>query len=158
LLRLDLPLLAASSGAILAYFAGHALAHEGSRSLGRVALLPALAIGLAPAVGASALGGLLRRGGPFERTPKFGLRGRERLPALARLYRQSKLRYALLNVLLSAYSLLPLAFAWHRGTWLALPFFLLFPAGFGWVGLCDLTEAGTQKSAELENSLHTSAE
>lgn len=143
LLRLDLPLLATSSGAILAYFAAHALAHGGGRALGRVALLPALAIGVAPAVAASTLRGLVSRGGTFERTPKFGVRGRERLPALARLYRQGGLGYALLNGLLTAYALLPAVFAWRRGTWAALPLLLLFPAGFGWVALRDLAESLT---------------
>ena len=36
----------------------------------------------------------------------------------------------MMNIAIFAYSLLPVVFAWQRGTWMALPFLMLFPLGF----------------------------
>ncbi|GFO61335.1 glucosyltransferase [Geomonas silvestris] len=139
MLRLDLPLFLATSGAIMGYFLCYSL-KTGANRLRDVLLLPALTIGLAPSVSFSVLKGLFQNGGTFERTPKFGVRGREHLPGLAFLYRQKNLPYIFMNIVLLGYSLLPLAFAWERETWLAIPLFLLFPCGFALVLLKDLGE------------------
>jgi hypothetical protein len=45
-----------------------------------------------------------------------------------------------MNLLLAAYCLLPVAFAWERGTWLAVPFLMIFPLGFLLVLWGDLLE------------------
>jgi hypothetical protein len=83
---------------------------------------------------------MFRSGGVFERTPKFGVRGRERMPVAAFLYHQKNLPYLLMNALLFLYCLLPVCFAWQRETWLAVPLFLLFPFGFALVLMKDLAE------------------
>jgi hypothetical protein len=36
----------------------------------------------------------------------------------------------LMNLPLLIYTLVPLSFAWQRGTWPAIPFLCLFPLGF----------------------------
>jgi len=130
MVRLDLPLFVATSCAIMSYFFVYAIAHRTGGSFRRFLLVPVVSIGLAPSISLAVLRGLWSRGGFFERTPKFGITGRSLLPRHAFLYRQKGLPYLLLNSLLFLYSLLPLLFAWQRGTWYALPLFLLFPAGF----------------------------
>jgi cellulose synthase/poly-beta-1,6-N-acetylglucosamine synthase-like glycosyltransferase len=140
ILRVDLPLFLATSGAIMGYFLLYTV-RSGSRQFGSVLLLPALTIGLAPSISLSVLKGLFRPGGEFERTPKFGVTGRERLPGLAFLYQQKNLPYIVMNVLLLLYCLLPLFFAWQRQTWFALPLFLLFPCGFALVLAKDIGES-----------------
>jgi hypothetical protein len=130
MMRLDLPLFIATSCAIMSYFLVYLAVNRGNGSLRRFLLLPVVSIGLAPSISLAVLRGLWSTGGFFERTPKFGITGRGILPRHAFLYRQKGLPYLLLNALLFLYSLLPLAFAWQRGTWYALPLFALFPAGF----------------------------
>lgn len=139
ILRVDLPLFLATSGAIMSYFLLYTL-RSGSRKFGHILLLPVLTIGLAPSISLSVLKGLFRSGGEFERTPKFGVQGRERIPGLAFLYHQKNLPYIVMNSLLFFYCLLPLTFAWQRETWFALPLFLLFPFGFALVVGKDLGE------------------
>jgi cellulose synthase/poly-beta-1,6-N-acetylglucosamine synthase-like glycosyltransferase len=139
-LRVDLPLFLATSGAIMAYFLLYSI-RSGSVKLAHVFLLPALTIGLAPSISLSVLKGLFRKGGEFERTPKFGIRGREQVPGLAFLYHQKNLPYIALNALLFLYCLLPVTFAWQRETWFAIPLFLLFPFGFALVLAKDIRES-----------------
>ncbi|ABQ25763.1 glycosyltransferase [Geotalea uraniireducens] len=140
-LRIDLPLFLATSGAIMSYFLLYSI-RSGSKSLLRhVVLLPALTIGLAPSISLSVLKGLFRPGGEFERTPKFGVRGRERIPGLAFLYHQKNLPYIFMNGVLFLYCLLPVIFAWQRETWFAVPLFLLFPFGFALVLAKDIRES-----------------
>lgn len=140
LLRVDLPLFLATSGAIMAYFLIYSL-RSGSVKAGHVLLLPALTIGLAPSIAFSVLKGLFRSGGEFERTPKFGVRGREQVPGLAFLYHQKNLPYILMNTVLLLYCLMPVLFAWQRETWFAVPMFLLFPFGFALVLVKDIRES-----------------
>lgn len=146
LLRVDLPLFLGASGAILLYFSVYAATATERPGFARLLLLPVLTIGLAPAIALSVAHGAFGRGGVFERTPKFGIRGRDRLPGLAFLYRQRTLPHLAMNALLFGYMLFPLLFAWQRGTWYALPFFLLFPLGFLLVLWKDLREVMRQPS------------
>jgi cellulose synthase/poly-beta-1,6-N-acetylglucosamine synthase-like glycosyltransferase len=140
ILRVDLPLFLATSGAIMGYFLLYSL-RSGATRLGHLCLLPALTIGLAPSISLSVVKGLFCAGGEFERTPKFGVRGRERVPGLAFLYHQKNLPYLLMNGALFCYCLLPITFAWHRETWFAVPMFMLFPFGFLLVLTKDLKES-----------------
>lgn len=63
------------------------------------------------------------------------------MPGLAFLYRQKNLSYIFMNGLLFLYCLLPLIYACQRGTWFALPLFLLFPFGFFLVLVKDVGES-----------------
>ena len=139
ILRVDLPLFLATTGAIMSYFLLYTF-RSGSRKYGHVLLLPALTVGLAPSISLSVLKGLFSSGGEFERTPKFGVTGRERIPGMAFLYQQKSFLYIALNSLLFFYCLLPILFAWQRETWFAVPLFLLFPFGFALVVVKDLGE------------------
>ena len=140
LLRIDLPLFLLSSGAIMTYFLLYSI-RSGAGKMGQLFLLPALTIGLAPSISLSVLTGLFRQGGEFERTPKFGVKGRERIPGMAFTYHQKNLSYILMNCVLFLYSLLPVIFAWQRETWYAVPMFLLFPFAFALVTAKDIGEA-----------------
>ena len=140
MLRIDLPLFIVTSGAIMSYFILYAI-RTGSIRVRHVLLLPALTIGLASSISLSVISGLFRSGGEFTRTPKFGVRGRERIPGLAFLYHQKNIPYLILNGALGLYSLMPVFFAWQRGTWFAVPFFLLFPFGFALVVSKDIRES-----------------
>jgi cellulose synthase/poly-beta-1,6-N-acetylglucosamine synthase-like glycosyltransferase len=139
-LRIDLPLCLLSSGAIMSYFLLYSI-RSGSMKLGPLFLIPALTIGLAPSISLSVLKGMFRKGGEFKRTPKFGVKGRERIPGMAFLYHQKNLPYIFMNVVLFLYCLLPVVFAWQRETWFAVPLFLLFPFGFALVVMKDIGES-----------------
>jgi hypothetical protein len=140
LLAMDLPLLLGSSGAILAYFACEAITREGWRALRSVLLLPILSVGLAPSIAASVMTGLFARGGAFERTPKYGIRGRDLLPLRAFMYHRQANVYIVVNAALLLYSYLSLALAARSGVWAALPFLCLYPAGFATHVTQDLRE------------------
>jgi hypothetical protein len=140
LMKIDLPLFIATSCAIMFYFFFYSRVHKKCGSILWLLLLPVLSIGMAPTFALSVLNGAVRRGGVFARTPKFGLRGKERLPILSHIYSQQSLSYLILNTFLLAYSILPAIFAWQRGTWIALPFLAVFPLGFSIVLVKDLKE------------------
>ena len=140
LLRLDLPLFMFTSLAIFLYFFTYANEKGRVVSFRWMLLLPVLSIGMAPSIALSVLKGVFKQGGDFKRTPKFGVSGSEKLPGLAFLYRQQSVSYVIMNLFLLVYCLLPVAFAWQRGTWLAVPFLVIFPLGFFLVLSQDLLE------------------
>jgi cellulose synthase/poly-beta-1,6-N-acetylglucosamine synthase-like glycosyltransferase len=140
MLRLDIPLFMLTSFILFIYFLLYTMIQKRKIPFRRLLMLPVLTIGIAPSITLSVIKGLIRRGGVFHRTPKFGIRGRERLPMLASLYRQQSFPYILMNTALFVYSLLPLMFVCQRGTWLAIPFVLLFPLGFLLVICRDVME------------------
>ncbi|WP_051361247.1 glycosyltransferase [Desulfuromonas sp. TF] len=130
LLRYDLPLFFGASGALALFFLIHLLAHRNFSGLLYFPLLPALTVGLAPTLAGSVIAGAVKRGGIFERTPKYGIRGRQRSPGLMHHYRRPVWLYLAIELFLFGYTLLPLIFAWQREVWPALPLAALFPAGF----------------------------
>ncbi len=140
MLRLDVPLFILTSIMLFLYFLVYIIVQERKIPLSRLILLPVLTIGIAPSITLSVVKGLICSGGIFHRTPKFGLRGNERMPKLASLYRQQSFPYILMNTALFVYSLLPLLFVYQRGTWLAIPLVILFPSGFLLVMCRDMIE------------------
>jgi len=139
-LRIDLPLFFGTSVAILLYFLFYALKSKSQVFLPSLFMLPVLSIGMAPSLALSVMKGAVSRGGVFERTPKFGVYERGRLPGSASTYRQNNVFYLIMNMAIFAYSLMPVVFAWQRGTWIALPFLMLFPLGFAIVIVKELRE------------------
>jgi cellulose synthase/poly-beta-1,6-N-acetylglucosamine synthase-like glycosyltransferase len=140
ILRIDAPLFLFSSLAILLYFVLYRLGQKNRVPLRYLLALPVFTIGLAPSIALSVLQGFFKRGGVFDRTPKFGVDGRGKLPVLASLYRQRSLPCLIMNTMLFAYTLLPVFFAVERNTWLAIPFLLVFPLGFLLVLYTDFRE------------------
>ena len=130
ILWVDLPLFLLSSGAILCYYLVYHLISGTRHSLWSIVILPLLSIGLAPCFSLSVFQGLIRKGGEFVRTPKFGHLHSWRKGQGYLQSRGDTLPRLLLNVPLLFYSLLPLPLTWNQGTWAALPFITLFPMGF----------------------------
>jgi hypothetical protein len=115
-----------------------------------VALLPllmALGIGMSWHNARAALGGLARRGGEFERTPKYdvtrrGERWQERRYSAGRAPRLAG------EAVLAVYTFAVVAVALVGGVWWALPFLLLFFAGYAYVlGLAALGGYGRTLAA-----------
>lgn len=140
MLRLDAPLFMATSFILFLYFLVYAMKQTRKIPFSRLLLLPVLTIGIAPSITLSVIKGLICGGGVFHRTPKFGLRAGEHMPKLAFLYRQQSFPYILMNTALFVYSLLPLMFVYQRGTWLAIPFVMVFPLAFLLVICRDMME------------------
>lgn len=142
----DLPLLFGSSGAILIYFACAGLADGGRRAWGSILLFPILSIGMTPTISAGVLAGMFSRGGAFERTAKYGVRGRERLPRFASVYHRRAVGSLLLNGALLCHGAVPLAFAIGSDTWTAVPLLLLIPGVFAAYLVQDLHEIGQMRA------------
>ncbi|HVS12500.1 MAG TPA: glycosyltransferase [Thermoanaerobaculia bacterium] len=135
LVAIDLPILLAATGSVVAFY----LAAGRRAGLGRwptLALQPplmALGIGMAWHNTRAALGGLLRSGGVFERTPKHCVADGDdpagrRPPAHA-----AAARPPIGETALALYLLVATTLAIAEGVWLSLPFVLLFLAGYLWI-------------------------
>lgn len=139
-LKIDVPMMACASCAVLSYFWVYIRVRRAGHSMGSLLLLPVFSIGMSPAISLSVVKGLFKNGGFFERTPKFGVHGRQSVPRRAFVYRQSAFPYLVMNALFLAYSIPPVVFAWQRGAWIAIPFLMLFPGGFMLVIARDLAD------------------
>jgi hypothetical protein len=153
MVRLDVPLFLATTVAILSYFFLFLHGERQPGLLSRLLLLPVISIGLAPSIALSVLRGVWSKGGVFERTPKFGIVGKAKLPVQSFLYRRANLPYLFLNSILFCYSLLPVVFACQWGIWYALPLFALFPCGFLYVIIQEMREAQVQSGEQAEISV-----
>jgi len=150
ILRIDVPLFIMSSVAILFYFALYRQAQRHRVRLRALMVLPVFAIGLAPSIAFSVIKGFVRKGGVFDRTPKYAIQGHGRLPALAFLYRDRPLSHLFVNALFLAYTMLPVWYAMSRGTWPAVPLLLVFPVGFILVIYMDFMElAGAREAGTM---------
>jgi cellulose synthase/poly-beta-1,6-N-acetylglucosamine synthase-like glycosyltransferase len=146
---LDVTLLLTASGSVVAFYLSAATRAGGSRREA-AALLPvlmALGIGMSFHNARAALGGLVRRGGEFERTPKYDVRERgERW--LDRRYRALRAPRLAAEALLACYLCGVLVVAIAGGTWWSLPFLVLFLAGYAYVlGLAVLSGYGRAPGA-----------
>jgi hypothetical protein len=136
----DVPIFIFSILAILLYFILYRQAQKNRVPLHVLLMLPFFIIGLSPSMAVSVIKGFLWRGGVFDRTPKFGISGRSKLPVSAFLYCQRSLPWLIVNAVLFGYTLLPVLFAFHRNTWSAIPLLLVFPLGFFLVMVKDFKE------------------
>jgi len=140
MLRIDLPLFIGTTCMLTFFFLVYACHYEGKRSIAYVVLLPFFSIAVAPSIALSVMKGIFSWGGPFERTPKFGIDGVQKFPRQSLAYLNNTSSHLFLTCSLLLYSLIPFSYALHRGTWFALPFLALFPAGFLMVILKELSE------------------
>jgi len=140
LLVLDTALFFGSTTAILFYLYYYARVRHQGKFAGSLPLLPLLSLGMAPSLAWAVFMGIFQGGGVFERTPKYGLKNRERLQHLSFFRRRNSLRLLLVNLLFSVFSLLPLLYVMHNRQWLAAPFLILFPLGFFLVIVQDCRE------------------
>lgn len=151
LLLLDTILFFGSTAAILYYLSSYASHRHQGKFSHFLPLLPLLSLGMAPTLAWSALMGLFQGGGVFERTPKYGLKNRERLRRLPLMQRQRSFRLLLVNLLFCALSFLPLLHIIEFRQWLAGPFLLLFPLGFVLVIFQDCQEISRARDREGSN-------
>jgi cellulose synthase/poly-beta-1,6-N-acetylglucosamine synthase-like glycosyltransferase len=137
---IDLPLFLMTGIAVMMYYLIYGIRTGRRLSLLTISILPAASIGLAPYFTLSVLKGLFRKGGVFNRTPKFG--GMDNAPIKCYPFTAPPHVFTnlLINIPLSIYMLVPVLFAWQRETWLAVPFLCFFPLGFCIVLAHDIYE------------------
>src|SRR5258708_1582418 len=142
MLLIDLPLLMATTGSLLAFYmeAEHA---QGRSRLGAVARLPmmiALGTGLAPHMSRAVIDGMRSMAGEFVRTPKQG-HDKARYKARA--------AFPIAEVVLSLISFASIIVAVNSGNWFAAPFATLFTLGYGYVAFLVTNEQAERKRTSL---------
>lgn len=90
----------------------------------------AIGIGLSVTNTAAVLGGLVRRGGVFQRTPKLRAEGRRQMAATSG-YRTARHGSSIVEIVLAGYFALAIVIAVRLDMWGSLPFLLLFLHGYG---------------------------
>jgi cellulose synthase/poly-beta-1,6-N-acetylglucosamine synthase-like glycosyltransferase len=147
ILAIDLPLFAAGTlSLVVFYLASQAGAgRPWWRELGRLPFLVALGIGLAVTNSRAVLVGLGRRGGVFERTPKYG--GAGPTGDRGRRYRPVRDPGLVVEGALAAYfaACLALAVVWRM--WVSLPFLYLFLQGYAYMFLLTALPAWRERRA-----------
>jgi len=131
LLSIDLPLfLAATVSVILYYVASQFAVNPGWRhDLRFLPSLMGLGIGLSINNARAVMSGLRRRGGVFERTPKYGIESRLDRWRDKSYGTKSDISVAIERVL-TIYSIGCFVLAWKLEMWWSIPFLLLFLQGF----------------------------
>ncbi|MCC7142936.1 MAG: glycosyltransferase [Candidatus Eisenbacteria bacterium] len=147
LVAIDLPLVLGSTGTFLFYFICAAMVERGRQGWRTALLLPVLSVGMAPVVSMGLVEGAFARGGDFERTPKYGVRGRDRLPTRAAIYHRPRVGPLLLNAVLLLHAVVPVVLAVQSSAWAAVPPLLLIPVAFGAYLVQDLLELGRMRSS-----------
>ncbi|OCC14599.1 Glycosyltransferase [Dissulfuribacter thermophilus] len=132
ILRIDLPFFILATGATLYYFCFHERYGRGKRYRDMAKLfifLPAFGLGLAPTVAIGVLEGLMRYGGEFVRTPKYGITASKMSWKRLLNYHQGSWFNLAVDFGFFIYSFFPIVFAIKKGTYLALPFLGVFCLG-----------------------------
>ncbi len=140
ILHIDLPLFIFSGFAIFIYFLFFSKINNNKIDYHILFLLPILSVGIAPSISLSVLKGIFSKGGNFCRTPKYGITGKNKIPESVLIYKTKSYSYIILNIIFFIYSLLPVFFAMNRNTIFAIPFLLIFPAGFILIIFKELSE------------------
>ncbi|MCB1055132.1 MAG: glycosyltransferase family 2 protein [Acidobacteria bacterium] len=156
LLWLDLPMFVAATGSVLLFYIASQIA-RGEGWASRLLFLPALmglGIGLSVNNTRAVLGGLLRRGGVFHRTPKYSVI-RPGEGWRFKRYRAGRSPSMLLEGFLALYLGVCLVVAWQQRMWLSLPFVYLFFHGYAYVFLLSVLSSrprGKQRALRVETS------
>jgi cellulose synthase/poly-beta-1,6-N-acetylglucosamine synthase-like glycosyltransferase len=139
LLAVDLPLFLAATVSVLVFY-GLSQRLPGGGSLRELRALPALmglGIGLALSNAPAVLAGLVRRGGTFERTPKYAV-AKAGEAWWRKRYRSRAGLSTWLEGLLACYFLLAILYSLRVGMWLSVPFLYLFLQGFTYMFLLSV--------------------
>jgi cellulose synthase/poly-beta-1,6-N-acetylglucosamine synthase-like glycosyltransferase len=139
LLIVDLPLFAMAGLAISGFYLAsqRALYPDWKAQIKYLPVLMALGLGLCVNNTRAVVEALLGSPGNFARTPKYGTAGQARGQ---RRYRSQHTALCLAELAMGLYFALALYQAWTSGLYLALPFLLLFHAGFVYTGLMSLLQ------------------
>ncbi len=143
-LMVDLPLFAGATLSVLAFYVASQV-EAGRRWHGELKYLPALmglGIGLAINNSRAVVAGLMRRGGVFERTPKYRIEGAAG-GWRGKRYRVPRNLWTVVEGVLAVYFLGCLAVGWRLGMWLSLPFLYLFVHGYCYMLLLSMLSGRT---------------
>lgn len=136
---IDLPLFFLTGVIVLIFYTIFGWKTARWQSVFALPLLPAASIGLAPFFALAVFKGLLQKGGEFKRTPKTGALDSKPINHSVKLH--SDVAFSLvINIPMMFYMLIPLYFAWNRGTWPAIPFLCLFPLGYSLILSQDIKD------------------
>ncbi|MEF3168728.1 MAG: glycosyltransferase [Deltaproteobacteria bacterium] len=149
IILIDVPVFLLANIALLAYYfvSEHRARGKGTgKTLLSLVILPLYGIGLAPGITLGVIEGLVRTGGIFVRTPKFGNKRDDEIRSSQYLHKNLTLPAISLTLLL--YSLLPVVHVISNRRFLALPFLLFFTAAQALILLHEASEwAGTIRFA-----------
>jgi hypothetical protein len=142
LATIDLPLFALSTLSVVGFYLvaeREALGRLPRGALLRVPFLMAVGIGLSINNARAVLEALRRRPSEFRRTPKYNLAGGERLRS--RRYRTPIHRDTWIELGFAVHFAVATSAAALSGLWGAVPFLLLFGAGYGYTALHALAQS-----------------
>ena len=142
LLLLDVPLFAATFGSITVFYLVTHRALYGSvrDAVRRLPMMMALGIGLSINNARAVLEGLFGNDIEFVRTPKHGVTGSKGRWKSKR-YRGSLPFHSVLEVMFGLYFVVTIALAVVTGSWISIPFLVLFMIGFLYVGGLSVYQA-----------------
>lgn len=139
LLLLDVPLFVATTGAIVFfYLTTHRTLYRNTwEALKRLPFMMALGMGLSINNTLAVLEGLFGRTAEFVRTPKHGVTKRSDGWTKKR-YKAARNVHSLVECGFGLYFVLTIALAMYTGSWISIPFLLMFMMGFLYVGSLSL--------------------
>jgi cellulose synthase/poly-beta-1,6-N-acetylglucosamine synthase-like glycosyltransferase len=148
LLLLDLPLfLGATLSVLIFYLTSQAAAGAGwTRELRYLPALLGLGIGLSVNNTHAVLGGLVRRGGTFHRTPKYRIERRGE-SWLGKRYRAGANLSAAIEAGLALYFAGATVWAIDAGMWASLPFLYLFLQGYTYMAVLSVAPRWTARTS-----------
>lgn len=141
LLLLDVPLFAATCGSICVFYlvTHRALYDNLWDAIKRLPLMMALGIGLSINNARAVLEGLFGKDLEFVRTPKHGVHGEDKSAEWKRKKYKAKFpTHALLELAFGIYFVVTIVLAVITGSWVTIPFLVLFMVGFLYVGALSL--------------------
>ncbi len=141
LLLLDVPLFAATCGSICVFYlvTHRALYDNLWDAIKRLPLMMALGIGLSINNARAVLEGLFGKDLEFVRTPKHGVQGEDKSAEWKRKKYKAKFPiHSLLELAFGLYFVVTIVLAVITGSWVSIPFLVLFMVGFLYVGALSL--------------------
>lgn len=141
LLLLDVPLFAATCGSICVFYlvTHRALYDNLWDAIKRLPLMMALGIGLSINNARAVLEGLFGKDLEFVRTPKHGVHGEDKSAEWKRKKYKAKFPiHSLLELAFGLYFVVTIVLAVITGSWISIPFLVLFMVGFLYVGSLSL--------------------
>jgi cellulose synthase/poly-beta-1,6-N-acetylglucosamine synthase-like glycosyltransferase len=140
LLLLDVPLFIATTGSIILFYLSthHFLYANIWDAVKRLPLMMALGIGLSVNNAHAVLEGLFSRDAEFVRTAKHGITNKQDSWKKKKHYKSVKNVATIVEVLFGLYFVFTIGLAVYTGSWMSIPFLVLFMVGFLYVGLLSL--------------------
>ena len=144
LLLLDVPLFLATSGSIVLFYLSthHFLYDSIWDAVKRLPLMMALGIGLSVNNSHAVLEGLFSSDAEFVRTAKHGITGNNNESwKKKKKYKATKNIATIVEMLFGLYFVFTIGMAVYTGSWMSIPFLVLFMVGFLYVGVLSLYQA-----------------